>query len=145
MTKPGTPKAADLLIGHDIVPRVRTGSVVESSPAPFTFPSLAVLPVTTQQIEAEQQRVEEEKTATRDLVSGHAAHVRDDPIEVSSVTVLEYHAVISPVRCTDECFRCLQFSRQMALWASGTGWRAYTGQCWIVAQLSTPHAPAPTC
>lgn len=86
MHKPGSRKDADLLISHDITPRVRTGSVVDSSPSPFTFPSLIV-----NKADERQQRLvqaQEERTATRDLVSGHAAHVRDDPIEVSRLSRL---------------------------------------------------------
>ncbi|ORY89766.1 acyltransferase-domain-containing protein [Leucosporidium creatinivorum] len=94
----------DVLISTDFQPRLRRGTSVSTTDSPFSFTSLAPPSARVVQEAQKLELVLQDKvvaggSATRDLFAGHAAHVRNDPIE---------------------------FSKQLSLWASGTGWRSYT-------------------
>ena len=67
------------LIPLDFKRRLNRSRGVEHTAAPFAMTALAPPLVTKGQIEEETINA----SATRNLVQGHAARVRDDPVEVS--------------------------------------------------------------
>ncbi|CDR42043.1 RHTO0S06e09098g1_1 [Rhodotorula toruloides] len=93
------PDDPEALLGVDFEPRTRPPTVVTT-----VEPGLVALqPVLVQEENAVGVVKEEKKRVgngeQRNLVENHQAHLRADPIE---------------------------FSKQLSLWASGTGWRSYT-------------------
>lgn len=102
--------------------------------SPFSFTSLAPpSPQAAQQAQklelVLQDKVAQGGSATRDLFAGHAAHVRNDPIEVSRTRLdatLNIDISLSLRASLPFGVAHEQFSKQLSLWASGTGWRSYT-------------------
>ncbi|GAA5992372.1 hypothetical protein JCM10908_000451 [Rhodotorula pacifica] len=93
------PDDPEALLGVDIAPRTRPPSTVT-----VVDPGLTALEPVMAVSESESVRPpRQEKRRTnkeqRNLVENHQAHIRADPIE---------------------------FSKQLSLWAAGSGWRAYT-------------------
>ncbi|GAA5871230.1 hypothetical protein JCM16303_000687 [Sporobolomyces ruberrimus] len=92
---PDDPEALALL-GTDLRPRSRPYSKVSISEGGLT----SLEPILTSQGERDRavRKSNLVKTNQRNLTEGHAGHIRNDPLE---------------------------FSKQLSLWATGSGWRAY--------------------
>ncbi|GAA5830872.1 hypothetical protein JCM3766R1_003456 [Sporobolomyces carnicolor] len=92
---PDDPEALALL-GTDLKPRTRPYSRVSVAHGGIT--SLEPVLASESETERAQRRTKLANTNQRNLTENHAGHFRDDPVE---------------------------FSKQLSLWATGTGWRAY--------------------
>ncbi|KPV77785.1 uncharacterized protein RHOBADRAFT_48040 [Rhodotorula graminis WP1] len=92
------PDDPEALLGPDLAPRTRPFSVVTNVDPGLTALQPLLLPGGA----AVGKATSRKRTGNgeqRNLVEGHQGHLRSDPIE---------------------------FSKQLSLWATGTGWRAYT-------------------
>lgn len=118
------PDDPEALLGVDIAPRTRPPSMVTLVDHGVTAlqPVMAISEV--ENLAAMRQAArpppKRKNKEQRNLVENHQAHIRADPIEVSVRDPEDIH------HCTDKIGDA-QFSKQLSLWATGTGWRAYTG------------------
>ncbi|KDE03677.1 hypothetical protein MVLG_05866 [Microbotryum lychnidis-dioicae p1A1 Lamole] len=94
------------LISPDFTARATPPARLTSMASPFAFTSIEpahLLEDKATQVQRaqvrEQKSKQEMQSDSRDLFLNHRAHIREDPIEVA---------------------------KQLSMWASGTGWRAYT-------------------
>ncbi|GAA6017937.1 hypothetical protein JCM10207_002712 [Rhodosporidiobolus poonsookiae] len=96
MLGPDDPEA---VLGVDFQPRTRPQTTVTVVDPGLTALQPVLIPASTSSSVGQAVTPQKIGNGQRNLVQGHAGHLRTDPIE---------------------------FSKQLSLWASGTGWRSYS-------------------